>query len=245
MITQQPLVGTRLNFSHTLFPTGGVWSLNEGGGLKLFDGSGRTNLPGALVNGAVFQQSAKGNSVFFDGTNDYGKITNLDLTGTNQITISVWVKFTSSSSIVLLEHSINFNNNVNTFVLALNTLATGQVYCSTKDVSGYNTVTTTVTAYNDGKWHHVVASLDRQLSGSNQYFIYVDNVLNTTQHATQNFNQSANFTKNDLYIATRGAASLFAAMSITNLMIWKRALSVSEIKQLYVNPYCMYVSKIR
>lgn len=67
----KPLVGAQLDRSHPLAQgLAGLWLMNEGSGLSVYDYSGNDN-HGVLVNGPTWAAGKDGWAVSFDGTNDY------------------------------------------------------------------------------------------------------------------------------------------------------------------------------
>jgi len=70
----------------------GYWKLDENGGTKAADSSGRNN-NGTILGGASWVPGKAGSALYFDGVDDYvncGNDASLDITG--KITISIWIQ---------------------------------------------------------------------------------------------------------------------------------------------------------
>ena len=195
------------------------------------DMSGNTN-NGTLVNGPIFN-SDNGGSILFDGTNDYAKTnTTLNLSNTNKISIEVWLKFTATPTQLIAEHSTNFNAN-NAFILDINELGgTGSFQFSDNGPGGYN-ISYTTPNFNDGKWHCFTVVSDRSQSATNQVSIYADSEFNTILSPAYRSDISSNYSNYDLYLGTRAGLSFFYSGSISNLKVYNRALSATEVQQNY------------
>ena len=103
----------------------------------------------------------------FDGSEliDCGADTNLDLN--NSFSISAWIKFTSTSSMVVL------SKREATKISLLIELGSGKTFTAIRDASSNIAITNTYSGtYNDGNWHHIIATFDRT---ANELKLYIDN----------------------------------------------------------------------
>jgi hypothetical protein len=214
---------------------------------RCYSGSGLTvnglvgGIGGTLVNGVGFT-SANGGSFFFDGTNDQISTSNIDLSSTNKVTVSCWVKVlnyreTADSSNIVFEFSSNFNSNAGTFVAAF---ADGSaVYSSLYPVvlgirgnSGYNLAGYSKNLVNDLSWHHWACIFDTSLSG-NENILYLDGVIRSSISTPLQADNSANFGNFKLFIGNRDTSNIPGNANITDLKIYNRALTQQEILQNY------------
>ena len=80
--------------------------LKEALSLYVFEESAKlTDISGNGADGAITNSTWKGNSLFFDGTNDYVTLTSTDLTGTKQFSVMALVKPSNLAGVgVLWEH---------------------------------------------------------------------------------------------------------------------------------------------
>jgi hypothetical protein len=183
----------------------------------------------SLVNDPTFTSSGVG-SFLFNGVDDYGKITSLNLSSFNKITIDIWMKFTTSSLKILAEHSIDFNGS-NAFVIVLNEFGgVGSFQISDRGPEGYN-ISYTSQGFNDGNWHNFIVVIDRSLSLTQQNKIYADGVFNTILDPGYRSDINSNFSNFDLYIGSRAGSNYFYPGSISSIKIYNRALSINEVSQ--------------
>lgn len=187
-------------------------------------------ISGSLVNGPAFN-NANGGSIVFDGVNDYGIVNSVDLSNTDKITIDVWIKFTTTSTSLICEHSTNFNG-ANAFLIDVNELGGAGSFQVSQYNAGYN-IAYTSAGFNDGKWHNFIAVLNRSLAATQEIQIYADTILNTTYSAAYQTNTSGNFSIFDLYLASRAGSAYYYNGNIASFKIYNRALTQQEISQNY------------
>ena len=160
----------------------------------------------------------------FDGSEliDCGADTNLDLN--KSFSISTWIKFTSTSSMVVL------SKREATKISLLIELGSGKPFTAIRDASSNIAITNTYSGtYNDGNWHHIIATFDRT---ANELKLYVDNELKETAN-TSSVGDIAP-TTNNLIIGRRSdTSSSFFNGSISEVAIFDYALSSTQISTLY------------
>ncbi len=216
----------------------GYWSFDYVNSTHVLDNSTYNNL--ASFGGSGFGTGSittgvRGDSLEFDGNDDYLNISSFDLSGTDEMTISFWLKYTTTDE-TIIEHSENFNDG-NAFEIFLGEFAPagGLEFVDTDSTpsSGYNVVYTSNT-YNDGEWHNFIITVDRG-AGSAQSTIYVDGVSDTIQHGTYDTDINENFGNNNLYMSGRAGGSSFLDGSLDEVLIFDRVLNDQEILALYNN----------
>ncbi len=214
---------------------------------RSYSGSGITvnglvsGLGGTLINGVGFS-SLNGGSFFFDGTNDQISTVNIDLSYTNKVTVSCWVKVlnyreVNGSSNIVFEFSSDYNSNTGSFVVAF---ADGSginaglypVILGIRGNSGYNYAGYSKTLVNDLSWHHWGCIFDTSLSG-NENILYIDGISRTSVITPLQSDNSANFGNYKLFIGNRDSSIYAANANITDFKIYNRALSATEIRQNY------------
>lgn len=216
--------------------------LREKGGLLCFDKTNRTNLK-VTISGAERKVMQRGDCIYFDGsTGDkitIGKPSCLNLQG--QITVSAWCYFTSVSQYrypvsdynsggtnaqFALQHT---NTNKMTFFWAVS----GQQYPNPFTAAG-----TTTTVANT--WYHCVGVRDG-VSGAWTARIYVNGKLeNSTNTATGPATQA---NAGNVTIGQPGdlVNSILPMVGYLNdVRIWDRALTATEIKELYIEEFKKY-----
>ena len=226
-LREKPRAGARLDLSHPLNKgLVGCWLFNEGSGIRAFDSSSYKN-HGVLTNMAIPScRSSLG--LAFDGVDDYVDAGNdASLNITDAITVEAWVNGTWNNDVSPLSKSKWVTTEQGWFYRYL---TTGGLYL----VFGNGTTTTSL-GYNsffpaNNTWYHILVTR----SGSN--FIYY---VNGVQKATTSSNLDIRTTEN-LTIGSKGASKYFNG-SIDEVRIYNRALSAEEIKELYINPYGMFL----
>jgi len=238
---EKPMYGALLNPYHPLAQgLIGCWLFNEGGGNTVFDLSGYAN-HGMLGGGTVgycpsWTVGKFGSALNFDGTDDYvGDLGNFGQP--NTLTISMWFKTTSTSWGILFGQTNALPPDTPTaFVPTLTWRSDGYIQgefypvnCvySSSDLSA-------------NRWHHatLVGDID-------SVYLYIDGELNDSEsgssidHSWWEYSfigtgwgdTGRGFPSNDWY---------YFDGVIPLVCIWERALSESEIWQLYTDPFCMF-----
>ena len=227
--------------------TDGLVLYLDAANLKSYPGSGTTvnglvrGIGGTLVNGVGFSNLNSGYFIF-DGINDQISSADIDLSSTNKVTVSCWVKVlnnreVANSSNIVFEFSSNFNSFTGTFVAAFSDGSA--VYSNLYPVvlgirgnSGYNLAGYSKTLVNDFSWHHWSCIFDTSLSG-NENILYIDGISRTSISTPLQSDNSGNFGNYKLFIGNRDSSSIPANCNIGQIQIYNRALSQQEILQNY------------
>jgi hypothetical protein len=164
---------------------------------------------------------------FDSGSSDYidcGNNSTFDLN--NAFSISTWVKYTSTSAMVVL------SKRETTKIGLLIELGSGKPFTAIRDASSNIAITNTYSGtYNDGNWHHIVATFDRT---ANELKLYVDNELKETAN-TSSVGDIAP-TTNNLMIGRRSdTSSSYFDGKISNVSIFNEELTSTEVMKLYSN----------
>lgn len=226
-LTTQPPLGTPLNRSHSLSQgLIGCWLFNEGGGLKAVDSTRLNIIDAPLANGAVFKQSSRGNVGSLDGTNDT-VIAATNFSPEVPVTLAAWVK----PSGVGLSCIVSFGFASNEQLIAIQ----GSSKFGAITQTGVNNNAASLTTAAIDTWYFVVgvfASIVLRKIYVNGNFEAQNTVSNTIVAGTST-----------IRVGVRASGVQFFNGIVQNAMVWKRALSDSEIRQLYINTYCMFQSK--
>ena len=195
-----------------------VFYVDAGNG-NSYPGSGTTwsdligGNDGTLTNGPAYN-SGNGGSLVFDGVNDYIDAPNLGVLSSNntdQFTIGVWLKTTST---VNFNRIVKFQHSVSMFLSADG----GFSVQSGGDNAGTSPANTFI---RDGSWHYVVVTYNEGL----EYTGYRDGSLSFTV-ATSDLEAS------DGSNTTIGSDTYFNG-SIAVVTVYNRVLSSSEVLQNY------------
>jgi hypothetical protein len=189
-----------------------------GSGSTWFDISGN-NKNGVLYNGPTFN-SADGGSIVLDGVNDY--VSGSGTLLTTQGTLIVWFKTSNTYSNNYL-FTIPLAGGANGFDLGFGGSSTFRGIVVTTNGSKFLNYTTT---YSDNNWHMGAITY----SASNAV-LYYDGVARTTDTTLSgSLQQNAN---GQYYIGSFDGTGYYVAASISNAVIYNRALTAAEITQNY------------
>lgn len=210
----------------------GYWAFNDGSGTTAADSSGNGyNI--TLSGGVTWTTGIIAGAASASGSKQYGKTPSINLTGTSAVTVTAWVNRTYSTvgGHTLFEDSANFNSSTTGFGLYPDDDTCKGLMVGEHGNAGYN-----IDCYaqpTSGVWHHIAAVFDKSQAASNEVSVYVDGVLQTpTQHYLSSDNTNA-FGNNVMYFFSRGGSSEFTSGTIDDLRLYNRALSGSEIEQIY------------
>ncbi|MFA7231454.1 MAG: LamG domain-containing protein [Victivallaceae bacterium] len=175
------------------------------------------------VVGAITEDGKSGGALTFNGVSDgvsFGDV--LDL-GLNDRSISLWFKTTTSdvNYHVLLSKGYAATTNHHAIFL-LN----GKIYCIMKISGTYRNINTGVTV-NDGNWHHVAVTIQR----NDKMKLYLDGALKANVDITGDASVDAQ----DIYgfYLGRSHYGQYFAGSIDEVKIFDKALNDGEVSQLY------------
>lgn len=228
--------GRKVEVSGGIITSGLVMHLDAGNPAS-YSGTGTswTDISGNGNHGTLFggvgYTSVNSGALVFDGVNDYFVTNNnFNLSSTDKLTVQIIIKTTSTRSEMIMEHSVNWNNNNSYGVIINNT--NDKVQFTDKN-QGYN-VRNSVVAINDNNWHLFSATTDRSLNATDQTLIYIDGrTPSSVIVPTLANDNSGNYTSHKLYIASRAGSSYLFNGTIAQVFIYNRVLTALEIQQNY------------
>ena len=164
-------------------------------------------------------QVPPGNALNFDGVNDFVSTSNL-INNPQNFTISAWFKTTATSGGYLVGFSEyqTANTNLGSADRVISMNASGTLSFYIYNASGH-TITSSST-YNDGKYHHVAASI----SNGNGMRLYVDGVLvasNAGVTTAQNYSG---------YWRINYVAGVYLNATIDQVKIYNAALNLTAVQ---------------
>lgn len=196
----------------------------------------------ALRLGPRGRPGGAGSSVF-DGTNDRGTVSAIDLTGTSTLAVSFWMYAASflSDDRFVIETSANYNSNTGAFVINPHS-STGSFFVGIKTSGGYNV--SEFTKPSGAVWHHYVVNMNRAAGAQQVTHVYLDGVAQslTNPFADTNTGNFGNFAWNFM---SRNAASNFAAGRIDDVRIYNRVLPAWEVRALLAASRRGYPQELR
>ena len=184
---------------------------------------------GTLTNGPTFN-SANGGSIVFDGVDDWTSFGNILNTGTNDFTISAWVKSTSTAvgnnNGIVYKRATGFSTSPG---YRLN-MPNGAFNLYIADGVNFNTLSTVSPSFNNGNWYNVVGIAIR----TQKLQIFVNGQLNieTASTLATSIDTSTNFAVGALNTSGTSTFHRFLG-NISNVSVYNRALSATEVLQNY------------
>lgn len=231
----QPELGTPLNRSHQLTKgLVGFWLLNEGGGTHSQDSTRIQRIDGT-VSGAAWVKSHRGNSVLFSGSTHSVMVPDF-YAGSLARTYSFWIMMTSLPSAGLLVAAIGKRYSASG-EMAIYINDTGKARFLLYGTAGPGTQLfdfTATTGMATGVWTHIAFTYDG--STVRAYF-------NGSADGTSNVVLGANTIINgpdNYYFGQEGDNTRPLAGALMDIKIYERALSGTEVRQLYNYPYQMF-----
>jgi len=239
------MLGVGLNWAHPLNKgLVGYWAMQEGMGNKVYDLSGNGNT--GTLTGMAFPPTAasgwnpgrKGIGLQFDGADDYvdaGNAASLNIT--NAITVSAWVKKSANpdayGNIVGKGYVWqSWGDESDWGAFEMTQYSDGRVFWGVRLQSASSVQRETTTAINE--WTYLVGTFQV----GNYIKIYKDGVL------VSSASTGASPIKTNAHPVRIGGLVLpgyYFNGSIDDVRIYNRALSASEILELYINPYGMFL----
>lgn len=192
------------------------------------DVSGQNN-DGTLTNGAFYENG----SISFDGTNDYVSTGNFSLDfGTGSFTLSAWIKTpnnTQQGKVINKGQSSSFPLGSKGYSLRFYDRA---LFAVTDGTTSVSLATATINDIPNDTWKHFVGVVNRS---SSLQSIYIDGNINNSASITYGSisNPDAELTIGNLDRGVYGSDAEFFEGNISNVKIYNRALSTSEITQNY------------
>ncbi|NEM99038.1 glycine-rich protein, partial [Pontibacter burrus] len=213
-------------FEWVLKPTS---SVTEGRYYFKLDGAGNSNLPSLVYEPKSQPIAVYLNGLHFDGVNDYVEIPSQasnQFDSETEFTVSLWFKANSMAAAGLFNRPSGGGGDMQFWLTAENGVFTYGI-----DKHGYGwTWIATEKAYEVGEWVHVT-TVRRNVSGQRRMEIYANGKL--VGSGTVNYTSSASGApiRIGTFMNVDGA---FADGQIDNVSLWKKALTVEEIKSLAV-----------
>ena len=210
----------------------GWWTFNDGSGTTAADSSGN-GYTATLVNGVSWVAGKIGGAISANGVNQYVTVPAINLSGTSTVTVAMWVNRTYSTvgGHALVEASTNFNNSTTGFGLFPDDSTCSGIMAGVHGNGGYS-----INCYkqpSSGAWHHLAVVYDKTQPGNSEVALYIDGVLQTPTKNLYTVSNTNAFGNNPIYLFSRGGTQEYTAGVMDDLRLYNRALSASEVQQLY------------
>jgi hypothetical protein len=209
-----------------------LWKFDDGSGTTAVDSSGNGNILN-LVNGVSWVAGKTGDAISANGTNQYATAPAINLSATNTVTVAFWVNRTYSTTVesVMLESSTNYNNSTTGFGFFPDDTQCQGIQAAVHGNLGYSV--NCYTQPTSGVWHHLAIIYDKTQAANAQTALYIDGVLQTPTSNLVTAQNTNSFGNNPIYLFSRAGSQFFNGGQVDNLRIYNRALSATEIQQLY------------
>ena len=214
-----------------------IWKFSDGAGHSVADSSGH-NQTVNLFNGPAWMTGTScqtGACLSFDGSNDYGSTT-LDLSATKVVTVAFWMNWDhyANNDSLAMEFGADpygYNSSTTGFIINPNSSLAGggQFEVSMKGDAGYSQMR--FQRPSAASWHHLAFVLDKSGPALTGIVPYVDGVPVVYTRGSSAANTNA-FGRNQLVFMSRSGTALFGAGRLSDVEIFSRALSATEIKTL-------------
>ncbi len=222
-----------------------------GSGTTWTDLSGRGNT-GTLTNGPTYN-SSNGGSIVFDGSNDYVEVTtrntNLEFQPTQPYSVFCWVYNLPSTGGGTIISNMDIGGTIPGWDMYIQTNEIAAHLISSWSTNAIKVAISFDFSANANKWVNIGYTYNgtspaNSTNALNSINFYVNGVLTTTgknnSSGTDGFNTTSETitynTSQRLRVASRwvsGAASTPAAFTMSNSLIYNRALTATEITQNY------------
>ncbi len=224
-------------YEHAVETTSGLahfWPMSEAGGATSFaDVAGGANaevLSGVTLGepGGLIGDSAT--SALFSGSG--AARASVNLSGTHELTIEFWMKWTSygADDHLALEFTPNFNEYNGGFLVDPDATPGSDFAASLGRGSSVNTVF--FKRPSAGEWHYYAFVLNTEASAEEEITPYVDgHAVSFTK--SESGTGAGNFANSTLYWMSRDASTLFGAGSMQDLALYDTTLSSSTILHHY------------
>ena len=212
------------------------WKFDEGSGTVATDSSG--NLLNGKIVGPVYSTGKYGNALSFDGLDDYATIKGAAaFDNLASMTISAWVKPTTTGE-KGMGRIVSKAAGTNLPSMGWDFYLTNEVGNGIKFAVDHTTTdlehASTANAITMNQWQFVAVTWDGSKTAANAH-IYVNGNEVSYSVANNAVGTRASDTANAFLIGNNPALSRTFKGNIDDVRVYNRALSVSEIKDLYNN----------
>jgi concanavalin A-like lectin/glucanase superfamily protein/uncharacterized protein DUF2341 len=198
----------------------GVWHMNDNAANTTIRESTATGANGTNNANTSSKTAAGqiGNALSYNGSTD-GSFAAINLSATNIVTLSFWMKWTTNANDddLAFEYTPNYNSNAGGFIADWNSSSLGGEKFETGMGKGdFSYWTDLFTRPSVATWHLVHLVFNR--SGSTNK-VYVDGSLQTLTTGAHSASGMGNFSNSSLYFMSRAASALNAAGTLDEVRV--------------------------
>jgi len=203
-----------------------------GSGTSWTDLSGQGNT-GTLTNGPTYS-SADGGSIVFDGSNDYGSLSSLNLStlmnGSNNFSLSLWFNtdsFPASTSFLVSLVLFWAGTRAIYFVFG-DSIPADQFSVRVNQNSTWQSPVQNNSTLSTGTWYNMLVTYN----SSSGYILYQNGTSVDTSSTTGSISSFTNINP-EIGSLTIGQGTRYYDGKISQILIYNRALTASEIQRNY------------
>ena len=225
-------VATLATGAHAQVPVG-AWTFDDGAGTRANDWSGNGH-DATLVNGVGWTTGKTGGAVSANAARkQYVRIPAIDFSGTQAVTVTLWVNRTYSTNggHTLFEATGNYTSSTTGFGFFPDDATCHGIQAALRGDVGYSA--NCYSQPSSGAWHHFAVVFDKSQTGGNEVQFYLDGVLQTPNWNLLASTNTNNFGSDPIYLLSRAGATEFDSSMIEDLRIFDSALSAAQIQQIY------------
>lgn len=216
------------------------WTSASAATAKDKSGNGNTGTLTSMTQGTSVVPGIQGQGLYFDGSDDYvtaGDPATLDVGIADSLSMSFWIKnkvAAQSSGVPIRKRALGALPSAAGYLLQFGTNdgsgTQDDLGLAIDDGTNYGQVWIN-NGFNDLGWHHVVAIINR---GDNKLHMYLDGVLRDDTVTFQSISSVGALTNAvNFDIGGTSLGSQTVNGSIDDVRVYNRALSASEVLQLY------------
>jgi hypothetical protein len=192
-----------------------------------------TNMEAGDITGDT-PGGASSYSMTFDGVNEYvevGDVTSLKFVHTDPFSFSVWAKWTSLHTGALVA-KMTAAGTFRGYQLSVNA-GSGQIFLLLRNTitTNYLQVNTNTGGWNDGSWHHIVATYDGSTNASG-CTIYIDGAAQTLTTTSDTLSATIDETVAFRAGARDSATSQFNGQ-LDDVAVYDKELLLAEVQAIY------------
>ena len=156
----------------------------------------------------------------------------IDLSGTQAVTVTLWVNrtYSTAGAHVLFEATSNYTTSTTGFGFFPDDITCNGIQAAVRGNVGYSA--NCYSQPSSGVWHHLAVVFKKQTAGDEVKF-YVDGLLQTANRSLYASTNTNNFGNNRFYLFSRAGMTDFNSGMIDDLRIYDSALTAQQIQQIY------------
>lgn len=208
---------------HPLTPTAGLWLMNEAGGDTVADLSGNGNTATEQV-ASYWRAGTHGPSRYFDETSYLLVPVSPSIRLIGPQSIVIWFKYIGDGAL-----AARWNADEAWMI----DVHTGGIVRILFRINNSSEIAQTTQTYNDGKWHCLVATYDRQ-------FTRIDLDGGAERVTGEADSGDIDNPALGIGIGAKEDGTYGSESEISSVSLYNRALTAGEISKLYREPFCMF-----